>query len=421
MVVLVIGSGGREHALADACARSPSVDAVHAAPGNPGMAACATCHDAGVEDLPDLVKLAKKLKAGLVVIGPEVPLALGLADRLRAEGFPVFGPDQAAARLESSKAFAKDFMVRHGIPTAASKTFTDVEAAEAYLEAQKMPVVIKASGLAAGKGVIITDDLAEAKATVADMLSGKSFGESGEEVVIEDFLSGPEVSVIALVSKQSYALLPPSQDHKRIGEGDTGPNTGGMGAYAPTKAFTSDVEKFVRENVMEATLQGLDKDGLDFRGCLFVGMMLTEDGPKVLEYNVRFGDPETQALLRLVDEDLAKLFLTCARGGDLPRTIRTTGESAIVVVLAAEGYPGKYEKGAPITIPDDLPRGVRVFHAGTHRDKEGKLVTAGGRVLGVTATGPDLDAAAELAYRAIDDIHFPGKQLRRDIGWRERG
>lgn len=415
----MVGGGGREHALVDACARSASVKRVLAAPGNPGMAEQATCHAVGVEDLDGLVALARAEAVDLVVVGPEVPLALGLADRLRAEGNAVFGPGAAAAKLESSKAYAKDFMVRHDVPTAFSKTFTEESAAVAFLEVQKLPVVIKASGLAAGKGVIITGNLEEAKQTVREMLSGSAFGESGKEVVIEEFLVGEEVSVMVLVSGQSYALLSPSQDHKRVGEGDTGLNTGGMGAYAPAACFTPEVEAFVRAKVVEATLRGLARDGLDYRGCLYVGLMLTPDGPKVLEYNVRFGDPETQVLLPLVTEDVANLLAACAEGRPIPERLELADESALVVVLAAGGYPGSYAKGDVISLPEDLPENVRIYHAGT-ATKGGALVTNGGRVLGVVATGRNLDGAAGSAYAVCERVSFTGAYYRRDIGWRQR-
>lgn len=416
--ILVVGSGGREHALVQACAASPHTTGLFAAPGNPGMAEAATCLDVAVDDLDGLVATARAQAVDLVVIGPEVPLSLGLADRLRAAGIDTFGPGRAAARLESSKAVSKAFMARHGIPTAAFETVATLEAAETVLDRSTFPVVVKASGLAAGKGVIIAEDRASAQATVASMLSGAAFGESGREVVIEACMTGPEASLHLLVSGRSWAALPVSQDHKRAGEGDTGPNTGGMGAYAPAPVMTEALRAVVERDIIRPTLAGLEADGLDYRGALYIGLMLTPEGPRVLEYNVRFGDPETQVLLPLLDGDWPALFRTVARGEPLPDRLGFANRHALVVVMAAAGYPGTYATGQPITIPDPPPKSTVITQAGTARDATGRLVSAGGRVLGVTGLGTTLREAADRAYGACASVDFPGHILRRDIGHR---
>ncbi len=417
--ILVVGAGGREHALVRACLKSPQAAKVMAAPGNGGMATEIDCHAIPVEDVAALVALARAEGVGLVIVGPEVPLGLGLVDALEAAGIPAYGPGQAGAQLETSKAFCKDFFARHGIPTAAYATFTELEPALDYLRRHPAPVVVKASGLAAGKGVIMAETRAEAEAAVRELLEGGRFGESGREIVIEETLYGEEASIHAIVSGETYLCLPPSQDHKRVGEGDTGPNTGGMGAYAPASCVSPELQHTIEATVIRPTLAGLKADGIDYRGTLYAGLMLTEDGPKVLEYNVRFGDPETQVLLPLLADDLVPLLLASARGEPLPGTLNCFPAATMVVVLAARGYPGDYPKGEPITLPDPLPDGVDVLHAGTVLDAAGTLRTAGGRVLGVSAQVSTLADAATRAYAVCDALHFESKYFRSDIGHRE--
>lgn len=419
LTIVVVGSGGREHALVQMCLKSPLVGRVIAAPGNGGMASEVDCYNISVEDIAAQVELAQKEQADLVIVGPEVPLSLGLVDALAAVNIPAYGPNQAGAQLESSKAFCKDFFARHNIPTAAYGTFTEIEPALKYLEAHPAPIVIKASGLAAGKGVIMAETQEEAIAAVKDMLEGNAFGQSGNEIVIEETLYGEEASIHVITSGEDFVCLPASQDHKRAGEGDTGLNTGGMGAYTPTSKVTSEMQADIEENVIRPTLAGLKADGIDFRGTLYAGLMLTESGPKVLEYNVRFGDPETQVLLPMVADDLVSVLLASAKGEALPETLNFHPGAAIVLVLAAGGYPGSYKKGEPITFPAALPERTAIVHAGTKRDEAGNILTNGGRVLGISAQAPSLQEAANLAYQVADQVNFDEKYLRRDIGHRE--
>lgn len=417
--ILVVGSGGREHALVEKCLESPFAAKVIAAPGNGGIFRRVTCHPIAAEAVDELVKLALAEAIDLVVVGPEVPLSLGLADALREHGIATYGPGRAGAQLESSKAFCKDFFARHGIPTAAYATFTDVGEALAYLDENPAPIVVKASGLAAGKGVIMAETDAEAREAVHSMLEGNAFGASGQEIVIEEWLRGEEASIHAITSGEDVIILPASQDHKRVGEGDTGPNTGGMGAYAPAPVVDAEMMSVINRDVIEPTLRGLKADGIDFRGTLYAGIMLTEKGPKMLEYNVRFGDPETQVLLPLIESDLVPVLYAAACGEPLPRPFRIREDhSAIVVVLAAGGYPGSYRQGDAIELPDSTPDGVRIIHAGTRRNISDHILTSGGRVLGVSAVANSLAEAAELAYQTADDICFEGKYFRRDIGHR---
>ena len=417
--ILVVGAGGREHALVQECLRSPLTGKVIAAPGNGGMASEAECFDVSVEEVEGMVALAQAQGIGLVVVGPEVPLSLGLVDALAAVGIPAYGPNAAGAQLESSKAFCKDFFAKHNIPTAAYGNFTEIAPALSYLEEHPAPIVIKASGLAAGKGVIMAETQNEAIAAVKDMLEGDAFGSSGKEIVIEETLYGEEASIHVIASGEDFVCLPPSQDHKRAGEGDTGLNTGGMGAYTPTSRVTPAMQAEIEEKVIKPTLAGLKADGIDYRGTLYAGLMLTDQGVKVLEYNVRFGDPETQVLLPMVADDLVPVLLASAKGESLPSKLQFHKGAAIVVVLAAGGYPGSYTKGNPITFPDKLPASTAVVHAGTTRDPDGTIRTAGGRVLGVSGQAPTLKAAADLAYKVCDQVDFKDKILRRDIGHRE--
>ncbi|MGB0743485.1 MAG: phosphoribosylamine--glycine ligase [Opitutales bacterium] len=416
--ILVVGSGGREHALVQKCLESPLAARVIATPGNGGMAADVDCYDVSVEDIAGLVELAKAQSVGLVVVGPEVPLSMGLVDALAEAGIPAYGPNKLGAQLESSKAFCKDFFARHSIPTAEYATFRDVGPALAYLEEHPAPIVIKASGLAAGKGVIMAETQDDAIAAVKDMLVGDAFGSSGKEVVIEETLYGEEASIHVIASGQDYVCLPPSQDHKRVGEGDTGLNTGGMGAYTPTSKITPAMQAEIEEQIIRPTLAGLKADGIDYRGTLYAGVMITESGVKMLEYNVRFGDPETQVLLPMLDADLVPILLASAKGEPLPSNVDFKEGAAMVVVLAAGGYPGAYAKGKPILFPKSLPEGAAIVHAGTKRSGE-HIMTSGGRVLGVSGQAPSLKQAAEIAYSVCDQIEFEDKYLRRDIGYRE--
>lgn len=417
--ILVVGSGGREHALVQKCLTSPLANRVIAAPGNGGMATDVDCYNVSVEDISGMVTLAKEQQIGLVVVGPEIPLSLGLVDALQAEGIPAYGPKADGAQLESSKAFCKDFFARHNIPTAEYATFTEVAPALEYLESHPAPIVIKASGLAAGKGVIMAETQDEAIAAVKGMLEGGDFGDSGSEIVIEETLYGEEASIHVMTSGEDYVCLPASQDHKRAGEGDTGLNTGGMGAYTPTSKVTPELQQEIEDQVIRPTLAGLKADGIDFRGTLYAGLMLTDKGCKVLEYNVRFGDPETQVLLPMVADDLVPVLLAAAKGEALPEQLNFHEGAAIVVVLAAGGYPGSYAKGEIITFPTELPERSAIVHAGTRKQDDGNIVTAGGRVLGISGQAPTLQEAAELAYSVCDQVNFDTKFLRRDIGHRE--
>jgi phosphoribosylamine--glycine ligase len=417
--VLVLGSGGREHTLARICAQSPIVEKVTVAPGNGGMAGEFETCSTGVEDNEAIVNLARQESIDLVVVGPEVPLCNGAVDALNKAGILAYGPNKSAARLEGSKAFSKDFFARHDIPTAKYGNFSEVDHALKYLSACNVPIVVKASGLAAGKGVLICESREEAEAAVLDMLAGSSFGESGREVVIEEFLEGEEASLHLICSGESYVALPMSQDHKKVGEGDVGLNTGGMGAYAPTRLVTSEMLEQYEESIVRPTLAGLRAEGIEFRGTLYIGLMLTADGPKVLEFNVRFGDPETQVILPLLDDDLVPLLLASARGEELPDSVNFKDAFAMVVVLASAGYPESYPKGEPISAPSHFPEGSQLIHAGTKLDEEGKCVTAGGRVLGAVGVGSSLQEARERANAVCESVDFPSKYFRRDIGHRE--
>lgn len=419
MKVMIIGSGGREHTLLKCCLTSDLVSDVFAAPGNGGMAAEAQCLPLNVEDIPGTVALAEGMGADFVIVGPEVPLSLGVVDALAAVGIPAYGPKEAAARLEASKNFTKDFLLRHQIPTAYGRRFDDINEALNYLKDQSYPIVIKADGLAAGKGVIIAENFEHAESTARDMLIHNTFGQSGHEILIEEYMDGEEASITLMVSGRDYVMLPPSQDHKRIGEGDTGPNTGGMGAYAPAAVVTPEVYGKVIDEIVEPTLAGLETDGIDYRGTLYIGIMIVDGQPKVVEFNVRFGDPETQVLLPLLKDDPVKLMLDCARGELKPAEVSLLDAFAMVVVLAAAGYPAGYPKGDVISFPDSVEEGCAIIHAGTKRLNDGSIVTSGGRVLGVTGTGKTLHEAADRTYALCEQISFNGMQYRRDIGYRQ--
>ena len=421
MTVLVVGSGAREHALVWALRRSHGVDRVLAAPGNPGIAAWAECVPVGAGDLPGLLALARERQVGLTVVGPEQPLAAGVADLFAAEGLPVFGPTRAAAELEWSKAFAKDFMHRHGIPTAASRTFRATEHAEAgaYLATCPLPVVLKADGLAAGKGVVICATRDEAREALRAMMETRSFGDAGACVVAEEYMEGEEASLFAVTDGERHVLLAPAQDHKRVFDGDRGKNTGGMGAYAPAPVVTAAILREAEERIVVPTLRGMAAEGRPYRGCLYVGLMITADGPKVVEYNCRFGDPETQVVLPLYGGDLCALLSSAARGALEPPPPAPPAGTAVCVVLASGGYPDRYDTGQHVTGLDALQgrEDVVVFHAGTALEG-GRVVTAGGRVLGVTAIGRPGDLAGTIAraYEAVGAVRFHGMHYRSDIG-----
>ena len=415
--VLLVGGGGREHALAWKLAQSPGLGRMIAGPGNPGIAAHARCVPVKDTAIDDLVALAQQERPDLVVVGPEVPLALGLADRMRAAGFAVFGGSAAAARLESSKAFAKELMARHRIPTARFGTFREAVAARAFCRELGAPLVVKADGLAAGKGVLICRSLGEADAALAQCLEARAFGDSGLTVVVEEFLQGEEASFFALSDGTTALPLAAAQDHKTVWDGDRGPNTGGMGAYSPAPVMDSAMEARVMAEIVRPTIAAMAAEGAPYTGVLFVGLMITREGPKVIEFNCRFGDPECQALLPRLQEDLLALLLAAATGKGLPPTLAWSPRASVCVVMTSAGYPGRYDTGTAITgleaagaLPD-----VTVFHAGTAR-AGGGLVTAGGRVLGVQALGDDVAAAIRTAYAAVERIRFDGAHYRRDIG-----
>ncbi|MDC0363584.1 phosphoribosylamine--glycine ligase [Opitutales bacterium] len=417
--ILVLGSGGREHTLAKICSQSPLVDEVLVAPGNGGIEQEFRVLPLAVEDTESILNIAKEEEIDLVVVGPEVPLCNGVVDALNIAGVLAYGPDAACARLEGSKAFSKDFLARHNIPTAEYGNFCEVEPALKYLQSCSLPVVVKASGLAAGKGVIICNSKEEAETEIHDMLSGNRFGASGSEVVIEEFLEGEEASLHLICSGENYVTLPMSQDHKKVGEGDTGPNTGGMGAYAPTSLVSPSMLAEYEESIVRPTLAGLKSEGMEFRGTLYIGLMLTKSGPKVLEFNVRFGDPETQVILPLVDQDLVPVLISSAKGEPLPDQLKIKQEFALVVVLASEGYPGNYPKGDTITPPSPLPPCTLLIHAGTASRPDGSVVSSGGRVLGAVGTGKSLQDARNSAYELCKSVAFSSKYYRKDIGHRE--
>jgi phosphoribosylamine--glycine ligase len=419
--ILVVGGGGREHALLWALRRDFPEATLFAAPGNPGTAQLATNLPIAATATDDLVAAAASQRIDLTIIGPEAPLAAGLADRLRAAGRPVFGPTQAAARLEASKAFAKEVMRRAGVPTAASRTFQDPVPARFYIDTRATPIVVKASGLAAGKGVVICATRTEAERAARNMLAGKSFGEAGREIVVEDFLQGEELTVMALTDGERIAILPPAQDHKRLGEGDTGVNTGGMGAYCPVSLTTSDLLARVRREVFEPTLREMASRGTPYQGVLYAGIMVAPDGTvRVLEFNCRFGDPEAQAVLPVLPQGATADLAAIASGRWRPaHDILPATAAAVTTVLAARGYPEQPEDGAAIALPPDPGPDVVVFHAGTTRDAQGILRVAGGRVLAVTALAGTVVAAARASAAACARITFEGKTYRRDIGWRE--
>ncbi|MEN5210194.1 phosphoribosylamine--glycine ligase [Stenotrophomonas terrae] len=421
MKILVIGSGGREHALAWKLAQSPRVSEVIVAPGNAGSATEGKCRNVAVKvnDIDGLLKLAQDEAVGLTVVGPEVPLVLGVVDRFRDTGLRIFGPTAAAAQLEGSKAFAKDFLARHGIPTAYYAVHTEVDAALAYLHEKGAPIVIKADGLAAGKGVIVAMTMEEAEAAVHDMLSGNAFGDAGARVVIEEFLEGEEASFISMVDGRVALPMATSQDHKRVGDGDTGPNTGGMGAYSPAPVVTPEVHARVMREVVEPTVAGMIADGVPFTGFLYAGLMIDADGaPKVIEFNVRFGDPETQPVMLRLQSDLVDLLEAATDGALAGVDAQWDPRPSLGVVLAAKPYPETPITGDVISGLNDVPASAKVFHAGTALDADGNVVSAGGRVLCVAALGDSVGDAQKHAYAGVARIHWANEFHRNDIGWR---
>jgi phosphoribosylamine--glycine ligase len=417
MKILLVGGGGREHALAWRLAASPGVERLWVAPGNPGIARHATCVEVSVDAHDDLLALAERERVDLVVVGPEAPLVAGFADRAAARGVRVLGPRAQAARLEGSKAFAKGLMARHGIPTGRFAAFDDPAEARRYCRQVGAPLVVKADGLAAGKGVIVCRTLDEADAAVRACMEARVFGAAGAVVVVEEFLTGDEVSFFALANGATAVPLAAAQDHKPVFDDDRGPNTGGMGAYSPVPGIDATLERRMMETIVTPIIEALAKEGAPYRGVLFVGLMMTAGGPKVLEFNCRFGDPECQALMARLESDLPPLLLAAARGEAFTAPISWRPEAAVCVTLTSGGYPGRYATGVPIDGLDaaEAVPGVRVFHAGT-AERDGKLVTAGGRVLGVTATAPALAQAVQRAYEAVGRIRFDGLHYRRDIG-----
>jgi len=415
MKILIVGGGGREHAIAWKLSQSPRVDRIYCAPGNAGIADLAECIDLSAEDIEGICRFACDQKVDLAVIGPEVPLAMGISDELAKAGVRVFGPDRSCARLEASKAFTKEFLARHGIPTAGYREFTSTDEAAGAIGIYGWPMVIKADGLAAGKGVVIAENRTEAEKALKDMMEDRVFGNAGDRVVVEEFLTGIEASVLCFVDGKTIVPMESAQDYKKIFDGDKGPNTGGMGTYSPSLLFDEKLESQIRERILEPTLAGFVKDGLDYRGVLFIGIMISEDGPKVIEFNTRFGDPETQSVLLRLETDLVDIMDAVIDGRLAEQEITWSSDRTICVVAAAGGYPGNYEKGKAITGLDAVEPDVIVFHAGTKR-RNGVVETAGGRVLGVAARAATAEEARAKVYRNVERISFEGMQYRMDIG-----
>lgn len=418
MKVLVIGGGGREHAICWKIAKSPKVDALYCAPGNAGIAEYATCVNIGVMEFEKMADFAEKEAFDLVVVGPDDPLAAGLVDVLEARGLRVFGPRKNAAILEGSKAFSKDLMKKYGIPTAAYETFHSPEAALAYLETATVPIVLKADGLALGKGVLICSTREEAKEGVKTLMLDKQFGSAGDCIVVEQFMTGREVSVLSFVDGKTIKIMTSAQDHKRAKDGDKGLNTGGMGTFSPSPFYTKEVDEYCKKHIYQATVDAMAAEGREFKGIIFFGLMLTADGPKVLEYNARFGDPETQVVLPRMKNDIVDVFEACIDGTLDKIDLEFEDNAAVCVVLASDGYPEHYDKGLSITGLENFKDkdGYYVFHAGSRFDSEGRILTNGGRVLGVTAKGKDLKEARANAYAATNWVSFANKYMRHDIG-----
>ena len=418
MNLLVVGGGGREHAIIKKLRENPAVDTIYALPGNGGIAADAVCvPEIGATNLPAIVDFAQSHAIDFAVVAPDDPLAMGCVDQLHAIGIPCFGPDAKAARIEASKVFSKNLMKKYGIPTASYEVFDDAAKALDYLKGQSFPIVIKADGLALGKGVLIPQNLAEAEEAVKSIMEDKAFGDSGNQIVIEEFLTGPEVSVLAFTDGTAIAPMVSSMDHKRAGDNDTGLNTGGMGTIAPNPCYTAEVAQVCMDTIFLPTLAAMRAEGCPFKGCLYFGLMVTPKGPKVIEYNCRFGDPETQVVLPLLKTDLLTVMQAVENETLGQLNVEWKDETAACVILASGGYPGSYEKGKPISFPAAFPENVTCYHAGTKLDGS-QIVTSGGRVLGITAVAPTLEAALQDAYAAADTITFEKKYQRNDIGRR---
>lgn len=422
MNVLVIGSGAREHAIVWKLAQSAKVSKIFATPGNPGIGQFAELHPIPVTEVEKIITLAKEKVIDLVVVGPEVPLALGIADRLKEENILCFGPTKQGAMLESSKRFSKEFMKKHQIPTAHFESFSDIESAKKYIVSlTKFPIVIKADGLAQGKGVIIALTFEEAMTAIESMLEEKCFGDAGNEIVVEEFLEGEEVSLLTFFDGETLIPMLPVQDHKRIGDGDTGLNTGGMGAYAPVSIYTDSVKKEVEKKILVPTKKGIISDQIDYKGCLYVGLILTIDGPKVIEYNARWGDPETEVLIPLLESDLFEIFYHCASGNLKNYEIKWKNQYTLCVIMASKGYPESYQSGYPITNLDDCETdNTLIFQAGTKWNDKNEIVTAGGRVLAVVGIGDTFQLAQKNAYSVAKNVHFKDAYFRSDIGYREK-
>lgn len=416
MKVLVVGGGGREHAICLKLAQSPKVTQLYCAPGNGGIAQVAQCVPIKATDVEGMVKWAKENAMDFVMVAPDDPLALGMVDALEAAGIPAFGPRKNAAVIEASKAFSKELMKKYHIPTAQYETFTELDAALSYIDAQGAPIVVKADGLALGKGVVVAATVEEAKAAVRDMMEDKKFGDSGSTVVIEACMTGPEVTVLAFCDGKHLVPMPSSQDHKRAYDGNQGPNTGGMGAFSPSPHYTPEVARRCMEEIFLPTVAALNAEGRPFQGVIYFGLMLTKDGPKVVEYNARFGDPETQAVLSLLDSDLMDIFQACVDGTLDKIDIKWKDQAACCLVLASGGYPVQYQSGYPISGLEEAGQNATVFHAGTKLGEDGQILTAGGRVLGVTALGATLEESISNSYTAAKPISFQDMHFRRDIG-----
>lgn len=415
MKVLIVGGGGREHALAWKFSRSPRVKKIFCAPGNAGIAALAECANINAEDIPAIVNLVRSEKIDLTVVGPEAPLVAGLVDALEKEGYPVFGPRKRAAEIEGSKVLAKEIMLKNDIPTAWYAVFDDAAKAAGYIRKIDGACVVKADGLAAGKGVIVAPDASTALEAVNMIMKDKAFGAAGDRIVVEEYLRGQEASVLAFTDGEHVVPMLPAQDHKQVFDDDRGPNTGGMGAYAPAPLINDALQKHVLEKILVPTVRGMAEEGRPYRGVLYAGIMLTEKGPFVLEYNARFGDPEAQPILMMLESDLADV-LEALLAGELHKVdLRWHSGASVCVVLAAGGYPGSYRKGEVVTGLDKMPENVLAFHAGTGIEND-RVVTAGGRVLGITALAEDIPAAIDLAYRGVSQVQFAGMHHRKDIG-----
>ncbi|OPX83669.1 MAG: Phosphoribosylamine--glycine ligase [Pelotomaculum sp. PtaB.Bin104] len=415
MKVLVVGGGGREHALVWKLRQSPRVTEVYCAPGNAGIARQATCVNISAEDIPALLAFARDKAIDLTLVGPEAPLTTGIVDEFQAAGLKIFGPSRAAAEIEGSKVLAKEIMAKYGIPTAGYAVFTSPDEASAYIQKTGVPCVLKADGLAAGKGVIIANDLAAAQAAVKSIMVDRDFGDAGARLVVEELLTGEEVSILAFTDGDTVIPMVSSQDHKRAFDNDEGPNTGGMGAYAPAPVYTPEVARRAMEEILVPMIRALKAEGRTYRGVIYAGLMVAEQSPKVLEFNVRFGDPEAQPVLSLLETDLVEIMEAVLENRLDRLEIKWKPQASICVVLASGGYPSAYEKGKVIYGLDETPGDITVFHAGT-AEKDGQVVTSGGRVLGVTATGADISSAISKAYDAVDKIRFDGMHYRLDIG-----